>query len=642
MKRRKVDREVTTDVAESRRRKGNAESGLPTPAHSSQQQSARNGRRHQLPEFDEPSSDSDTVALSQRFKKKKKRQSKLEFAALPVTASNSTPKKDAGNVASPASSKKKAFSIYGSMQQTHPSDNDSSDEIVTSSAVQPSARRITRSSKTPVKDTDALYKRRSTRRHKASIIESEDDEAENIEPQSVKQKNIFDDIGEPETSGDEILQSPPMKKSRLRRKGQTQADFEEELIELSSDKSSNEEQEEETDHIEMSSKRGSITSQVKIQRRATREQEELAEDLENLKSSPPPGPSTSSRTQRNVRQSALELLVKQRADKSKDSTVVGRRQRVMVSSESSEAENEDDASEHDGSDLEATYQDHLVGEEDDEDFIVEDEEGAVLGIPEMPLEFSNLSRMKGRDLFKYVVEWMVQKKLNPAFAMDDEIYDLAFKKLDDEVRGLAGSKFTSSAWTRNFTIALQGRPYLAVREIMDPARSIIYNRCEACNRSGHPATFELQFQGKPYMQDTLEDIENDEEDDDDENDNDERSEYDNKGRKVPPEHTIYHVGQFCMRNAHTAHALEHWRYHLNDFILDYLRNEGILDPEKIVERDSWKTKKRRKFAERVVDEMEASGEVKRLYHDFRVEIDDAREAKSAYSRGRNVEDFMFT
>ena len=40
--------------------------------------------------------------------------------------------------------------------------------------------------------------------------------------------------------------------------------------------------------------------------------------------------------------------------------------------------------------------------------------------------------------------------------------------------------------------------------------------------------------------------------------------------------------------------------------------------------------------------MEASGEIQRLYHDFRQEIDDAREAKSAYTRGRNVEDFMFT
>ena len=135
---------------------------------------------------------------------------------------------------------------------------------------------------------------------------------------------------------------------------------------------------------------------------------------------------------------------------------MGRRQPVMISSESSEAENEDDASEHNGSDLEAANQD----DEDGEDFIVEDEEDTALGVPEMPLEFSNLSRMKGRHLFKYVVEWMVQKKLNPAFAMDDDIYDLAFKKLDDEVRGLAGSKFTSSAWTRDFTIALQGRPYL--------------------------------------------------------------------------------------------------------------------------------------------------------------------------------------
>ena len=76
MKRRRIDRDVATHAVECRERKGNTamdESYLPTPSRSSQQQSARNGRRHQPVEFDEPSSNSDTTALAQRFKKKKKK-----------------------------------------------------------------------------------------------------------------------------------------------------------------------------------------------------------------------------------------------------------------------------------------------------------------------------------------------------------------------------------------------------------------------------------------------------------------------------------------------------------------------------------------------------------------------------------------
>ncbi|KAI7122525.1 hypothetical protein KC324_g18127, partial [Hortaea werneckii] len=83
-------------------------------------------------------------------------------------------------------------------------------------------------------------------------------------------------------------------------------------------------------------------------------------------------------------------------------------------------------------------------DEDDEDFVEEGEEGdGPSAIPEgMPIEFTPYARKKAKELFKFAVEWMVQKKLNPAFDMQNEIYDLTFRKLDDEVKGLAGSKFT--------------------------------------------------------------------------------------------------------------------------------------------------------------------------------------------------------
>ena len=59
----------------------------------------------------------------------------------------------------------------------------------------------------------------------------------------------------------------------------------------------------------------------------------------------------------------------------------------------------------------------FVEDEEDAEFIVEDDPNDTLGAPDvdMPLWASKYSRMKGKDLFKFAVEWMVQKKINPAF-----------------------------------------------------------------------------------------------------------------------------------------------------------------------------------------------------------------------------------
>lgn len=85
-----------------------------------------------------------------------------------------------------------------------------------------------------------------------------------------------------------------------------------------------------------------------------------------------------------------------------------------------------------------------------------------------------------------------------------------------------------------------------------------------------------------------------------------------------------------MQNARMAHALAHWRYHLNDWTIDYLENEGYLAPNKIVERDRWSTRKRSDYANKIVDEMEENGEIKRLYRDYRNEVTTARTSKVCF------------
>jgi len=376
------------------------------------------------------------------------------------------------------------------------------------------------------------------------------------------------------------------------------------------------------------------------------EQDDLAEDLEFLGPSSDNEalnrtPMTTQEKQRQARISALERLKRRRSRQNNSSQNADGG--IPIGSDESPAD--------DDTEIPATSHRLLTQEDDDIDFIASDEDGedSTLGIPEsMPIQFTPYASMKARELFKYAVEWMVQKKINPGFSMNDELYTLAFRKLNDEVQGLAGSKFMSAAWTPEFTFALQSRPCIAYEAIDRSSEWDTLEKCDACNRTNHPATFRVQFQGKPYDPQTLEEVtvpqgDDDEEDEEDSSssrsspsDIDNKPAYDATGREIPPASTIYYVGKFCMANAEIAHALSHWRYHLYEYVVDFLKSRGYLTDEKVVARDNRSTKKRRKEANKIVDRMEKDGEVKRLWREFRGNIDNARNAKQGrFSTGNS-------
>ena len=246
-------------------------------------------------------------------------------------------------------------------------------------------------------------------------------------------------------------------------------------------------------------------------------------------------------------------------------------------------------------------------EEEDDNFIEED--GAD-GDPQSAIRFEfKLRTMKAGELFKFAIEWMVQKRINPGFDAKDEVYDIAFRRLDDYVTGMGGSKFQSSVWVPQFIRSLKARPVL--EETRFSSADLLHDRCEACNRSGHPATFEVRFSGLPYNRSSLEEFSDDDDDP-------------SRETALPSSNTRYYVGKFCMRNARTAHAFTHWKYHLNEWVVDYLKQEDHLTADKIVERDGWSTKRKCAYAYEVVDKMEADGEVKALHRDFKNEIETAQ------------------
>lgn len=224
-------------------------------------------------------------------------------------------------------------------------------------------------------------------------------------------------------------------------------------------------------------------------------------------------------TERTSRQKQLEILKRRRdggetIDLSSDSDILASSKRRPSGNkrESHHHSNQDELSGTDDSATEAIRKSLQADADESDDFISENE--GFLGVnclEDIPFELTRHAHKKPFEHFKDAVEWIVHNKLNPAFPRNDVIYRVAFRKIDDEVQGYSGSKFVSTVWNKDFLQVLKSLPELAVRTV----QTMLDHKCDACNRSKHPAKHELVFSGKPYDIDTLEDIEEDEEDDDD-------------------------------------------------------------------------------------------------------------------------------
>lgn len=303
-----------------------------------------------------------------------------------------------------------------------------------------------------------------------------------------------------------------------------------------------------------------------------------------------------------------------------------RRRRVGIREESQEEDEQDEQEDIDETDFSGPepihhamrrggnldeYEDDFVDDDDD------DKVGVDLGVAGVPLKFTYHANKKPFEHFKTEIEWMVHNKLNPAFDRYDEMYELAHRKLDKEVEGFAGSKFSSSVWGEEFSKALKARPDLNRMDVP----TMLEHKCDACRRSNHPPKHKITFHGNPYNRDSLETIEDDEDEDDDLEDSDEDE------SSSTQEGETFFVGRFCCANAEMAHALHHWRYALNQTVLAWLAAEGHLAPTKIVEREKLRQKKRQKATNKIVDGMEDTGVMKMLYKQFKENLAAARDAK---------------
>ncbi|KAK5049126.1 hypothetical protein LTR84_005549 [Exophiala bonariae] len=403
--------------------------------------------------------------------------------------------------------------------------------------------------------------------------------------------------------------------------------------------------------IEKSDKHASARKLKKdSQRRRRQEQDELEDDLQNLQDSDNElsAPKTRTRggpvtTQRDQAKEHLELLRRRRA---------GEKVPRVVDSDDEDEEMQDldlglighpdsddrEGSVHSSTDTDIEDNQVQLQEEDEDDFVVEDTVGRH-GRPNsaIPLQFTSFASAKPRELFIHIIEWLVKNKIAPAFSRQDELYDLAFNRIDDQVKAQAGSRLISAAWGTEFKRAILARPNMKV-SIMGGTDEENERNCDACNRTKHPARYEFVFSGQPYYKKTLEPLDHsdDEGEESDHNDFDR----DEEGHSLPSATHRFYLGRFCAANADMGHKLTHWKYHLNANLLGYLEEQGVLSSDAILAREKLNKKKREKEAENIVDSMQETGMIADLWADFENNLNDARlgmedfDRKGGRSKGR--------
>ncbi|KKY23931.1 hypothetical protein UCRPC4_g02744 [Phaeomoniella chlamydospora] len=349
---------------------------------------------------------------------------------------------------------------------------------------------------------------------------------------------------------------------------------------------------------------------VRGTRRHDRQEElDLEEDLEDLEDST----LQQSRTRGVIVNSArdkyrqgLEALKKSRAQKSSPHRYRGESDLEERRSEAQEVDSEERTN-YSGtmksrilSRDELSESSHSERPDSDEDLdqyeddFVEDDDNAPIGLP---LEFSSWATAPPRQHFRNVVEWLVKNKIAPAFGRDDELFKLSFDKIDTEATGQAGSRFVSSTWQGDFKNSLEARPEVQIVKIDNHGGDVAWlENCAACL------------------------VDEDETDDDTST----TPSLISSSEPLPPSHRTYPLGKSCASNASTAHKLLHWKYHLNQYILDLLRANGYLTPEQIVQRDSKSQRQREKQAETFIDELESSGEMDELWRVWKLELEGAR------------------
>ncbi|KAK1751913.1 hypothetical protein QBC47DRAFT_391407 [Echria macrotheca] len=271
------------------------------------------------------------------------------------------------------------------------------------------------------------------------------------------------------------------------------------------------------------------------------------------------------------------------------------------------------------------------------DFIVDD---GNIGVPadlvlQIPMGLTRLAQKTPKEYFRTVVDWLISFRLNKTFRdRTDEIYRVAWDKLEAEATGLANSKFISSTWKSKFNRAMRARPVFNHVELRDHDQQRLL-KCEACGRSGHPAKYEVRLTGEPYYTQFsapgfLEPVEFESASDDAGNET-----LDEEQNIVPEKSTVWLVGSNCFSNAQTAHSLLHWRRELLELVDEKLERDGWMKPEELVRQERMTHKGRCKLVDEVIDSWATNDTIEKLWKEYSQILERARNQDTNSRRSKS-------
>lgn len=200
------------------------------------------------------------------------------------------------------------------------------------------------------------------------------------------------------------------------------------------------------------------------------------------------------------------------------------------------------------------------------DFVVQDTADDLLGAPddaEMPLEFTSASHDANPDQFRIYCQFLIYSVLFPGMVAKDERVENAIRRLEASTAGFGDSVVRSGAWRPEFDRALRARPILETRDCYP------VEHCDACNRNNQNCGHKVQFRGRRYNKDTLDDLSSDEDEETD----------DSLGNKLGGEDQEFALGSMCFTRTKQAHALYHWKKELKGCVKAELERRGYIDED---------------------------------------------------------------
>ena len=269
----------------------------------------------------------------------------------------------------------------------------------------------------------------------------------------------------------------------------------------------------------------------------------------------------------------------------------------------------------------------------DENFVEQDSEDDLSAMGEdNPLDTMRLGSMKLRELWSHAIEWMVKKSLDLDLK-ESERFRRVFERLDNKPSGLVRSRFNSSSWKPGFITALF-RPRMSSVQIASETET-----CDACNQTRHTATFRVEFSGKPYHPDTLDEVGGDNNINGDSNDHVSSRHVSGvahghidtaRDNRLLADHCIWYLGSTCMNKAQTSHDLQHWRYRIYSSVTRWLNKHKYNTREEVEKRNERGTADLDKYAVDIVERMNRTGKSEKTWQVYKDIVEDAYASRDSW------------